>query len=121
VRVNETDIALFRLELKGDMGSKLYATQLTCPHMGADLTKGAKIMVTDVEDLVIECPLHHYRFDIKTGKLASDGIFPVGYSTDRNQQVGILQTYPVRINGESELVEIGFEALNPLMFSPDFD
>ena len=121
VRVNETDIALFRLELKGGMGSKIFATQLTCPHMGGDLTEGAKILVTDVEDLVIECPLHHYRFDMRTGKLASAGTPPVGYATDKNQHVGPLQTYPVRINKETELIEIGFEALNPLMFSPDFD
>ena len=121
VRVNETDIALFRLELKGGMGSMLFATQLTCPHMGGNLTEGSKILVTDVEDLVIECPLHHYRFDMRTGRLASAGTPPVGYSHDKNQQVGPLQTYPVRINKETELIEIGFEALNPMMFSPDFD
>jgi len=121
VRVNESDIALFRLELKGGMGSKLFATQLTCPHMGGNLTEGSKILVTDVEDLIIECPLHHYRFDIRNGRLASAGTPPVGYSNEKSQQVGPLQTYPVRVNVETELIEIGFEALNPMMFSPDFD
>ena len=124
VRVNESDIALFRLELKGGMGSKLFATQLTCPHMGGDLTEGSKILVTDVEDLIIECPLHHYRFDMRSGRLASTGTPLTGNSNEGGgggKKVGPLQTYPVRVNKETELIEIGFEALNPMMFSPDFD
>ena len=34
-----------------------------CPHMGADLSAGGKIIGN-----CIECPFHGWRFDGKTGK-----------------------------------------------------
>ena len=74
--------------------------------MGADLT-GGRILMDDIEDLVIECPLHKIRFDLRTGKSISSGFSVSG-----------LETYPTRISPNGE-IEIGFTSLNPLMFSPE--
>ncbi len=103
VHLNETDIGLFRLH--GTDG--IFATQLTCPHMGARLTQGARFLVNDIEDVAIECPLHKMRFDLKSGKLLSRG------SAEN------LKTYPSRIRNDGNL-EIGFEAIAQLVgFSAD--
>lgn len=37
----------------------------TCPHMGTSLADGP------VEDGVVECPWHHWRYDVTTGKSAA--------------------------------------------------
>jgi len=81
--------------------------------MGQDLTDGSKVFVNDIEDLVIECPLHKLRFDLRNGALTS-----IGPAT---MQTLSLTTYPIRVNTLTDRLEIGFESLNPMMFSPDFD
>jgi nitrite reductase/ring-hydroxylating ferredoxin subunit len=94
VRVNEEDIALFRVD---SFPERIYATQLTCPHMGARLIQGGRLLVDDIEDIVIECPLHRLRFDLNTGKLMSKGI------SDN------LKVFPTRVR--DDVLEIGFESM----------
>jgi nitrite reductase/ring-hydroxylating ferredoxin subunit len=40
----------------------LAAAVSTCPHQGADLTEGMLYMDA------IDCPLHHYLYDLRTGE-----------------------------------------------------
>jgi nitrite reductase/ring-hydroxylating ferredoxin subunit len=94
VRVNEEDIALFRVNSCSD---RIFATQLTCPHMGARLIQGGRVMVDDIEDIAIECPLHRLRFDLRTGKLLSKGI------SDS------LKIFPTRFR--DGVLEIGFDSM----------
>ena len=101
VRVNEEDIALFRVS---SCPNRIYATELTCPHMGARLVQGARILLDDIQDLAIECPLHRLRFDLHSGKLLSSGI------SDN------LRTFPTRVREGS--IEIGFESM--VLVTEDF-
>ena len=94
VRVNEEDISLYRISYS----DQIYATHANCPHMGAKLVNGGRILVDDIEDLAIECPLHRLRFDLKTGKLMSNG------SADH------LKTFPTRVRDDGS-IEIGFESM----------
>ena len=66
---------------------QLFAFEPTCPHHGASLKEGKCI-----ED-IIECPLHKYRFSMKTGKNVSGE----GYH---------LSTFPVKVWNEA--LYIGF-------------
>jgi len=50
-----------------------YATQAKCPHMFASLQRG-KVS----EDKSIRCPLHHARFDIRSGSVIEWACFPPG-------------------------------------------
>jgi len=56
VTVNDEPVAVFRV------GGKVYAIGDTCSHAQASLSEG------ELDDYVIECPLHGARFDIRTGK-----------------------------------------------------
>jgi len=44
-------------------GDEFFALNDKCPHQGASLGGGLC-----VEDSLIECPWHKYRFDLKTGR-----------------------------------------------------
>ena len=68
---------------------KFYATDGKCTHEQVHLSDGL------VMDDIIECPKHNGRFNYKTG--AARGA-PVCVN---------LKTYPVRIDGNSVLIEIG--------------
>ena len=47
-----------------DVGGELHAHPTTCPHLGGPLGDGT------VEDGVVTCPWHGYRFDVATGRSA---------------------------------------------------
>ena len=51
----------------------LFAIQAKCPHNGFPLSNG---MCTD--DIAIVCPVHRYRFDLKTGR-AKSGLGDAGW------------------------------------------
>ena len=70
-------------------GSECFVFDAFCPHRGALLTEG---QVNDRNE--ISCPLHQYRFELKTGKVK------VGYCGD-------LETYP------AILTEAGLEITIP--------
>ena len=94
MRVNETEVAIYRV------GDLVLCTQAACTHMGANLVQGGRILVDDIEDIVIECPLHKFRFDLYSGKSVSQSAI----SVDR------LAVYPARVNPQG-IVEIGFDSL----------
>ena len=58
---------------------KVYALDNTCPHLGGSLGRG-----TLRENCVI-CPLHHWTFDLETGKAV------VGVPDEK------VATYPVKV------------------------
>jgi 3-phenylpropionate/trans-cinnamate dioxygenase ferredoxin subunit len=74
-----------------NVGGQLYATTDICSHAYAELSEG----FLDADDCTIECPLHGSRFDIRTGAVLSLPAFEP------------IAVYPVRVEGEDVLVEIG--------------
>jgi anthranilate 1,2-dioxygenase ferredoxin component len=70
-----------------------YAIEDTCPHQDASLGKGKTHPTGGVE-----CPFHHYIFDLKTGKCL------VGACRD-------LKTFPVKIENEAVLVFVESEII----------
>lgn len=66
-----------------------YAMNDKCPHNGASLSNG-----TCSDDGAIVCPVHRYRFDLKTGR-AKSGLGDVAI------------TYPIEVREDG--VFIGFE------------
>ena len=58
--VNGTEVAVFRCR------SQLYGLQNRCPHAGGALADGV------VEGDEVICPLHGYRFNIRTGACSTD-------------------------------------------------
>lgn len=49
--------------LVAQTAGKFYCTDLRCPHMGGDLSKGV------LNGTVIECPVHHSRFELSDGSV----------------------------------------------------
>lgn len=58
--VNDTDIAIFKVE------TKIYVVSNVCPHQQA-----SKIYEGFVENNCVVCPLHGWTFSLETGKLHS--------------------------------------------------
>lgn len=82
VQVGSTKICLVR------QSGEIYAFQHLCPHQSAPLHEG-KINAFGH----VICPLHHYRFDLKTGDLKSGSCPP-------------LKTYPARLTDEGIEIKI---------------
>lgn len=74
-------IALFRV------GEGCHAIEDTCPHMGASLSGGY------VEDGVVTCPWHAWRFRLKDGVWADNPRIKIG-------------CYPVRVQGEEVQIQV---------------
>ncbi|KAJ3313515.1 hypothetical protein HDU76_002626 [Blyttiomyces sp. JEL0837] len=63
----------------------IYCIEADCPHAGGPLYKGP-LVIRDIEDLdgkgcerieaSLECPYHHYVFDLKTGVTGHDPLHP---------------------------------------------
>ena len=60
VEVNRKDIAVFRVN------GQFFAIDDLCPHMGASLSGGS------VEDGVVTCPWHYWRFRLADGAWADN-------------------------------------------------
>lgn len=87
VRIDGTGVLVFRLE------DGFYATQSTCTHMFAPLSRG-KI----VDGCKVQCPLHRARFDIRTGEVVDWANFPPGVqllNAVRGEKA--LKTFPVTV------------------------
>lgn len=55
-----------------------HAFQRFCPHAGEDLAHA------DIEDGVLECPRHHWKWDLRTGECLAGGTVPLRVGrTDR--------------------------------------
>jgi len=82
VEVNGRDIALFCTE-----NGSFYAIDNTCPHKGAPLGEG------QLEGNIVTCPLHAWKFDIRTG------ISPT-FPTIK------IRTLPVKVENNDIFVEV---------------
>ncbi|SEG28800.1 Rieske (2Fe-2S) protein [Algoriphagus boritolerans] len=56
VRLDNREIAIVR------MGEKIYGFDIFCPHRGASLIQA------NIHSGEIICPLHHYRFELQSGR-----------------------------------------------------
>lgn len=56
VRLGNREIGIVRI------GEKIYGFNAFCPHRGASLIQGS----IHTEEII--CPLHHYRFELQTGR-----------------------------------------------------
>jgi len=74
VRLGNREIGIVRI------GEKIYGFNAFCPHRGASLISGN---INQSEEII--CPLHQYRFDLKTGQCKS------GVCSD-------LQTFPCLVS-----------------------
>lgn len=69
-----------------------YALQGFCPHQGLPLVKGK------VWQGVLDCPWHHFQYDIRTGEnLYPQCVYPLDTLPRLRQQIAPLPTYPVRL------------------------
>lgn len=76
VLVGEKNIAVTRI------GSDFYAFQSFCPHRGASLIEGS---INASNEII--CPLHQYRFDIKSGQVKAGSCQDLEiYPTDLTDQ-----------------------------------
>ncbi len=87
IRAGAKEICLVR------SGDSLFAFQNACAHMGENLHKGT---VNYLKEIV--CPLHTYRFDMRTGE-------------ESEQRCSALETYEIEI-----LPEGVFLVVNPNLF-----
>ena len=81
VEVNSKDVAVFCVD------GKHYAIDDQCPHAGASLSGG------HVEDLVVTCPWHYWRFRLTDGAWADNPRIKTGW-------------YPVHVVGDEIQLEI---------------
>ncbi len=82
VRVGGKLIAVFRHQ------GRYHAIDDTCPHMGSSLSGGY------VEDGVVTCPWHAWRFRLTDGAWADNPRLKIG-------------CYPVRVEGDDVEVQVG--------------
>ena len=69
VTVNQKDVAVFR------SNGQFFAIDDLCPHMGASLSGGF------VEDGVVTCPWHYWRFRLSDGAWADNPKIKTGCYT----------------------------------------
>jgi nitrite reductase/ring-hydroxylating ferredoxin subunit len=79
-----------------------FATQANCTHLFAPLARG-KI----IADCKVQCPFHHARFDIRTGKVIDWANFPPGIqllNAVRGEKA--LRTFDVSFKGGEVQVDV---------------
>ena len=79
--VDETEIALFKI------GNKVFAVNNVCPHQHFSF-----IYDGTIDDGCVTCPLHGWRFELKTGNNPAGGKG--------------LDSYPVKIVNEEVFVKV---------------
>lgn len=72
-----------------DAPNEVVAFTALCPHQMGDLSGGI------LEDGGIDCPLHFYRYDVRSGQC----LYP-------RDQTMPLKTYPVRVDGDEILIKV---------------
>jgi nitrite reductase (NADH) small subunit len=78
--IGDRRVAVFRTR-----GGELYATQAACPHKGGPLADGI------VGGGTVICPLHAYKYDLKSGQPLGNGC-------------PALQTYRVELGMDGEML-----------------
>lgn len=77
-----------------NVNGEYYAIDNICPHVGGVLHAGER------QDSVIVCPIHQWKFDVKTGKCVWPGKCE-------------LATYPLKVSGGDILVDVDSPSLPP--------
>ena len=94
VTVNTTPLLLAKVR------GQIYATDVSCPHLQADLSEGV------LQETLLTCPLHNSQFDIRDGHIVRwtdlKGIVLTHATKARPPRP--LRCYPVRIEGDTVLV-----------------
>ena len=82
---------------------RVYATAALCPHLQADLSEGT------LRGTVLTCPLHGSQFDVRDGHVVrwTDLSGTLLTYAKKALPPHPLPTYPVRIDGDRVLVDIG--------------
>jgi len=82
---------------------RFYATDAFCPHLQADLSEGT------LRGTVLTCPLHGSQFNIRNGHVVRWTGLSGTLLTYAKKALPPhpLPTYPVRIDGDRVLVDIG--------------
>ena len=76
---------------------RFFALDGICPHKGFEL-HGAMLW-----DHLIDCPWHHYQYDVRTG----ENYFPKNvYPDDLKKQVMPLKAYKLELKGSEIWVEL---------------
>lgn len=85
------------------VGEACHAVQLRCPHLGADLAQGG------LEGTVVTCPRHGSQFDLRDGQVVrwTDWGGVALAVAKRIRSPRPLRIYPVKIEGERVLVDVG--------------
>ncbi len=77
-----------------------FALSNQCPHREAPLDQGW------LRGNVIECPWHHYRYDVRTGEnLYPRNVYPADL-TYLERDLQPIQQYVVQVEGEDVFVEV---------------
>jgi 3-phenylpropionate/trans-cinnamate dioxygenase ferredoxin subunit len=88
-----------RLITLANVNGEFYAVSATCPHQGGPLYEGT------LYDYTLDCPLHHFTYDVRTGEnLFPKNVYPASM-THLRRQVIPLRTYRVRVEDGWVLVE----------------
>ena len=92
ISFRDTNIAIIRIAEKSiclaKTGNGLKACSAKCPHAGGDLSEG----FLDKKENII-CPVHSYRFSLKTGR-------------DRDDQGYFLKIYEMKENEEGIFIKL---------------
>jgi 3-phenylpropionate/trans-cinnamate dioxygenase ferredoxin subunit len=93
VQVNDHLITL------ANVRGEYYAFSATCPHQGGRLYEGT------LYDYTIDCPLHHFMYDVRTGEnIFPRNVYPASMVHLRRDVIP-MRTYRVRVEGRDVLVE----------------
>ena len=76
------------------MNGNYYAINERCTHQGTDLSQGK------LKGNIIECPKHHARFDVTTGKVVSPPTMAFFHPKINDEQ-----PYQVKIETEDILIK----------------
>jgi 3-phenylpropionate/trans-cinnamate dioxygenase ferredoxin subunit len=85
-----------KMILLANVDGAFYALDNKCPHMGGNLAEG------DLEGATLACPRHGSKFDVRTGKNVGNAKLAF-----INVKVGDAKSYPVRVEGQDILVDLG--------------
>lgn len=87
--------------LLANWGGRVFALDGLCPHQGK-LLDGAAVW-----DHVLDCPWHHFQFDVRTGEnLYPRNVYPRDMP-ELEAQVRPLRTYPVHVQEGEIWVDLG--------------
>lgn len=94
-KLKAVDLAGQRLILI-NLGEEYRAFSARCPHGDGPLEEGTLFQG------VLECPWHHWRFDVATG----ENVYPRNvFPSERQGEIRPLEAYPVRVRGRD--IEVG--------------